>query len=217
MALSDLWTQDQLLAACRRELMDPTGTTAWSWGDLELQTYISDWLELLQHRFEFTWGTATILSTGTATITLTNVAADLHRVGNVWWDGFRLHGRTKEELEILVRDWRAAEAGIPQIAYQDSVDTLSVWPVPPSTNTATVVFEFPRSLTISTNTSTMEIPAWTRYSVVNYVAYRAYVRPGPQQNLSKASRYKAKFVKQGIRYRTIWDPRARGLGHHHRQ
>lgn len=220
MALSDLWTQAQFNALARRELMDPTGTLSWSWNDFELNLYIQDWQNILQDRFEFVWGTATNTVSGTATITngtLTNtqygtstlqlsaIATNMQRVGNIWWNGYRVVGRDKEEIEIMQRDWRAVEPGVPEAAYQDDINSISFWPPPTNTTTNTVVFEFPVTLSFATTSSPMQIPAWTKYSCLNYVCYRAYMRPGPQQDLNRAQRYKQKFIKQGIRIRTIWD------------
>jgi hypothetical protein len=214
MATSDLWTGVQIEAMVRRELMDPTGTTAWSWNTAEIQLYINDWQNLLQDRFEMVWGSSTYIVTGgTSTITLTNVASNMLRLGNIWWNGYRLAGRDKEEIEILERDWRAAQPGVPEAVYQDDINSVSLWPTPDptsgtttdGTSTNTMVFEFPVVTTFNTNTDTMSIPAWTKYSAVNYVCYRAYMRPGPQQDLNRSQRYRAKFVKQGIRIRTMWD------------
>jgi len=218
MALSDLWTEQQINAVVRRELMDPTGSTVWSWNDVELNMYISDWQNMLQHRFEFSWGSATTaVAAGTQNVetivTLTAVATDMIRPGNIWWyntvgigtgsQPIRLKGRDREELEILMRDWRAAEPGYPQACYQNDDYSIGLYPVPMTSGT--LIIEYPRQLTFATNTSPMEIPAWTRYSAVNYCAYRAYSRPGPQNDLNRAERYKAKFIRQGIRMRTMWD------------
>jgi hypothetical protein len=214
MALSDLWTGAQIESAVRRELMDPSGTTAWSWNTVELQIYINDWQNILQDRFEFTWGTATeIVTGGTSTFTLSAIATNMLRLGNVWWNNFRLGGRDKEEIEILQRDWRANLPGTPEVVYQDDINSVSIWPIPIATSgtttdgtaTNTLLFEFPVVTTFTTNTTPMSIPAWTKYSAVNYVCYRAYLRPGPQQDLNRSQRYRQKFVKQGIRIRTIWE------------
>jgi len=207
MALADLWTQAQLNAAVRRELMDPTGTMGWSWSDKEVNRYLEDWQNLLQDRFEFVWGSAThTTSGGTTTFTLTNISPIMLRPGRAWWNGYRIPGRNKEELEMIQRDWRGVQPGVPEIVYQDDINTLSVWPPPATTTTDTLVVEFPQAVTFGTDTTTpMSIPAWTKYSAVNYCAMRAYMRPGPQQDLQKGARYKAKFIKQGIRIRTQWE------------
>src|ERR1700734_3102069 len=97
MPLSDLWTAAQLEAACRRELMDPTGALDWSWTSAELQYYINDFQTILQDRFEFVWGSATTAiasntttdagggPTGPYYIPLTNIATNMLRPGNMWY------------------------------------------------------------------------------------------------------------------------------------
>lgn len=208
MPLADLWTQATINVTVRRELMDPTGTTNWSWSDIELTQYIGDWQNLLQDRFEFVWGSSTITNTGgTSTILLTNVATNMLRPGNIWWNNYRIIGRNKEEMEILVRDWRGVNPNVaqPEICYQDDANSVSFWPPPPPTTTNTVVFEYPVVVSFTTNTTPMSIPAWTKYSAVNYIGFRCYSRPGPQQDLQRAARYKSKFIKQGMLYRKIWE------------
>lgn len=204
MALSDLWTQAELNAAVRRELLDPTGTLSWSWSNVEINQYLEDWQDLLQDHFWFVWNTATVTNVTTATLTLTAIATDMLAPGNIWFNDFRMKGRTKEELDMLLRDWRAVLPGSPEACYQDTIDTISFWP--PMGSAGTVIFEYPRIVTFGTSTTTpMSLPAWTRYSAINYCAYRAYMRPGPQQDLARSARYKAKFVRQGSRIRALWD------------
>lgn len=198
--LSDLWTRGQILASVRRELMDPSGTLSWSWSDTELRDYIGAWQDYLQEKFEFAWGTATV-TTGSSTMTLTAIATDMNRVGNVWWNSYRLGGRSKEELDIEQRDWRASNAGSPEVAYQDDIRTVSVWPFPATTGTG--VFEYPRTLTFASDSTPMAIPAWTKYSAINYVVMRAYQRPGANQDLAKAQRRGMRFDAQVKRFQTI--------------
>lgn len=177
--------------------MDPAGQ--W-WSDAELNEYIGAWQDALQEKFEFAWGTATV-TTSTSTLTLTNIANDINRLDGIWWNKFRLAGRNKDELEVLIRDWRAAAASVPKVAYQDDIYSVSFFPAPATTGTA--IFEYPRRVTFTTDTSTMSIPAWTKYSAVNYVVYRAHLRAGPNQDLPRAARRKAKFERQIKRYVTI--------------
>lgn len=220
MALSDLWTAAQIESAIRRELMDPTGTTAWSWNSAELQQYISDWQNILQDRFEFAWGSSTVVSSGTATVihgtatdttqgtstfTITAISTSILRAGNAWWNGYRLVGRTIDELDTLQRDWRMARAGTPQALYQNDINTISVWPAPAATTTNTLVMEYPKIVSFPLTSTPISVPAWTRYSALSYALFRCYQRPGPQQDLARAERYKQRFVRQGIRIRTIWD------------
>jgi len=70
-------------------------------------------------------------------------------------------------------------------------DTIELWPPPAAPGN--LYMEYPRVLTFGTDTSTMEIPAWTRYAIPYYVCYRAYLRDGPNNSLQRAARYKTKF------------------------
>ncbi len=205
MSLDQLWNRGQLRTSVRRELNDTSGTLSWSWSDTELNQLLGDWQDLIQDHSEFTWGSATLTSVTTATITLTNVANNILRFDSIWWNGLRLGGRDKEELEISIRDWRAVQPGNPQTCYQDDPYSVSVFP-PPSTGAigTSVIFEYPVRCQFIDDTTAMQVPAWTKYSAVPYVAWRALVRPGPNQDFQKAAAYEQKFRYLLQRYRTIW-------------
>lgn len=209
MALSDLWTLNELVTAVRRELMDPTGAFDWSWTSIELQYYINDWQTILQDKFEFTWGSSTITLTsntnpiGPYEFPLTNIGTNLLRPGNLWFNNFRLVGRTKEELEIMERGWREVGAGNPEVAYMSDINTIGIWP--PPVVTGTLIAEYPITLGMAAGTSTMQVPAWTKYSFLDYACWRAWERPGPNQNLTKATRRKKRLTNKLLRYKTIWE------------
>jgi hypothetical protein len=207
MALSDLWNLGQLRAAVRRELNDTRGNLSWSWSDAELQEYIGAAQDLLQDHFEFTWGTATLTNVSTATITFTNVATDMLRFDSLWWNSLRLTGKDKAELEVTLRDWRSVKSGTPQTMYQDDSYSVSVFPPPDPTIAlgTQVIFEYPRRLTFMDDTTKMGTPAWTKYGLVSYACWRAMLRPGPNQDLTKAAGYEQKFRYQLKRFRTIQD------------
>jgi hypothetical protein len=208
-ALSDLWTQAQMNAAVRRELMDPTGTLSWSWSNTELNMYLSDFQQILQDKFEFVWGSATTAissftaSTGPFEIPLTTIGTNLLRPGNMWWNNYRLVGRTKEEIEILERDWRSVTGGVPEVAYMSDVNTLGLWPPPAAAGT--LISEYPTIVVFTNTTTPMQIPAWTKYSFLDYACWRAWERPGPNQNLTKAQRRKKRLQAKILRYKTIWE------------
>lgn len=194
MALSDLWTLAQLDSAVRLELGDPNAK--W-WTETEIQKYLNDWQELLQTQFEFAWNTATITNSA-VTVTLASFAPDMMRLDAIYytpggtdtWTG-RLSPRTLIDLDFLQQDWRAvttATGNQPEIAYQYDSLTVSFWPPPPQLGT--YIFEYPVTATFSTTTSTTIVPAWCRYSAINYCCYRAFARAGPNQNTQKAQRYK---------------------------
>jgi hypothetical protein len=177
--------------------MDPNAQ--W-WTDAEINGYIGHWQDRLQDELEFVWGTATVTSS-LATLTLTDVASDILRLDGIWWNNKHLSARSKEELDILDRNWRNANTATPYVSYQDDDTTVSFWPPPSSAGT--LIFEYPKDLSFATSTSTMGLPAWSRYSCLNYCAMRAYGRFGPNQDASRAARYKAKFVRQLRRYVTL--------------
>jgi hypothetical protein len=112
--------------------------------------------------------------------------------------------RTKQDLNVLIRDWRYVLPGDPPlVVYQDDINDIVLWP--PPANAGTVIAEYPQKLTFSTDTSTMQIPAWTKYSARDYCAYRAYLRTGPRQDIQKALTYKAAWTRAIYRYRRQWD------------
>lgn len=204
MPFSDKWTQAQLLAAGRRTLADPSGRF---WGDSELNNYIDEWQQSLQGQFEFVWGSATTTTTA-STFALATVASDALRLDAVYWNGKRLSGRSKQNLDDITREWRTTTAvakRVPEVVYQDDSLTFSLYPPPGTVTAGTMVLEYPIRTTFATTTSTMQIPAWTRYSCKDYIAYKAHLREGPANNPTKALRYKQRYEKGVRRFRTIWD------------
>lgn len=196
MALSDRWTRATLRTVVRRELLDPSGR--W-FSDAELNGYLDAWQSRLQDELEFCWGTATV-TTSLSTLTLTDVATDILRPEAIYWNNRRLVSRTKEELDILDRNWRQYNASTPYVAYQDDLATVSFWPEP--SVAGTVVFEYPKTLALATDTSPMSVPAWTRYSAAPYCTFRAYLRFGPNQDANRSGRAKAKFYRQLAKYKS---------------
>ena len=201
MPLSDRPTRLALRTQIRRELMDPNAR--W-WSDSEIDASLEDWQNHLQSHFEFAWGTATKV-TSTATHTLTSIASDILRVDAIYWNNYRISGRSKEDLEVLLREWRSGTTwgSNPRAAFQNDSHDIVIWPAPVTSGTLT--FEYPRKLLFSVDSSPIQIPAWTRYSAKNYVCYRSYLRDGPNNDIQRALRYKAQFIKQLNTFRTIWD------------
>ncbi len=117
----------------------------------------------------------------------------------------RLVPRNKTDLDVAQRDWRAAPSrDVPVVVYQDDPSTISFWPEP-TTALGTVIIEYPVSpLLLATDTATMQIPAFCRYSVRHYVAYRAHMRFSAMQNLAKAARYKRLWERDHQRISKIW-------------
>lgn len=228
MALSDKWTRLQLRTLCRRELMD--SGSKW-FTDVEINQYLDEHQSRLQDFFgnEFVWGTASatvaavgtttsstgvLIPAGTASIALNTYAPSMLRCDAFYWisstntgtdtHGVRLAPRTKQDLNILIRDWRyVLPADPPLVVYQDDITNIVLWP--PPANMGTLLAEFPIITTYATDTDTMQIPAWTKYSAAHYVAYRAYLRHGPRQDIQKAMVYKAVWNRHLLHFRWMYD------------
>lgn len=227
MALSDRWSQSQLRTLTRNELADPNAR--W-FPDSELNQYLDEWQVRLQDWFEFVWASNTALvgsiglttnsvgltiPAGTASILLSTFIPDALRCDAFYWvsstesgsntHGVRLAGRVKQDLDILIRDWRyVLPSDPPLVIYQDDINDIVLWP--PPANNGTLIAEYPvKTTTFTTNTSTMLIPAWTKYSASHYCAYRCYLRTGPRQDIQKAMTYKAIWLRYIYHYRRMWD------------
>jgi hypothetical protein len=201
----DRWSLLQLRTAVRRELLDAQGR--W-WSDAELNSYLDAWQDTVQNELELVWGTATI-SSSLATHTLSTIGSNISRLDAVYWNGIRLVPKTKRELALLAREQAGASGALPaapstpRVVQQEDSTTIEFWPT--SATAGTVVFEYPILVdTFATDTSTMQIPAWTRYSAVPFCAYRALRRPGATNDPRRALRYKARFAKALARLRSIY-------------
>jgi hypothetical protein len=114
------------------------------------------------------------------------------RLDAVYLNGTRVIPKSKLEMEEFSRDWRTDTTGTTAlIAYQNDDRDLVFWPL--NTATKTLIFEYPVVTTFAASTSTMQIPAWTRYSAINYVAYHALLSEGPANSPDKALRYKRRW------------------------
>jgi hypothetical protein len=201
MALSDLWTRSQLRTAVRRELMDFNGRF---WTDTELNLYLSDWQDEVNEALQFVWGTATLtLGTGTSTFVQTDLGTNILRADAFYWNNVRLIPRNKIDLDDYSPYWREAEDANPYVCY--SVDDTSWGLYPPVGTSGTLLSEHPITVSFSDDASPMQVPAWTRYSSVSYSCYRAYSRFGPNYDLNRALRRKAKFERQLSRYKLLKD------------
>jgi hypothetical protein len=202
MSLYDRWTRGQLRAAVRRELMDPAGRF---WSNDELNLFLNDWQNEVNHELEFVWGTATLtVGTGTETITHTALATDILRLDALYWNNVRLSARSKNDLNEFQFYWREASPADPVVAYTIDDNTFGLYP--PVGTVGVLVSEHPVTLNfVDDDNSQMGLPAWTKYSAVNYATYRAYSRYGPNYDLNKSLRRKAKFERQLLRYKSLRD------------
>jgi hypothetical protein len=193
LALSDKWTRAQIRTAVRRELLDSAGR--W-WSDDDLNAYISDWQNTLQSEFEFCW------ETSTNTATSFTLPSDLLRLDAAYWAGKRLVPASTTDLDNLSRYWRYANTSTPLVVYQEQFGSIGLWP-PPSA-AGELILEYPKKLTLTGDASVMCVPAWTKFSAVNFACAQAYLSLGPNHDLAKATRRLAMFQRQLAVYRNLY-------------
>lgn len=199
MPLNSQWNRAQLRTSARNELQD--SGAKW-WTNAEVNKYLEDWQTEIQDLGEFVWGSATA-TTSTATHTITNLATNVGRLDRVYWNKLRLAARTAQDLEVIYREWKTATTGLPAVAYQLDDDGFVVWP--PPVTTGTLEIEYATKVSFDSNdVTTMQVPAWTKYSAINYVAWKAYERLGPNMDLNKALRYKKKYESQAAEYKSTY-------------
>src|SRR5439155_628395 len=123
-------------------LMDPNGR--W-FSTSELNGYLDEWQQRANDWFEFVWNTATttvaaigtstnsvglLVPAGTASILLSTFIGDALRCDAFYWisnndttnKGVRLAARTKQDLDVLIYDWRnVLPADPPLVIYQDDI------------------------------------------------------------------------------------------------
>jgi hypothetical protein len=170
------------------------------WTNAELNSYIESWQDKLQCEFEFDRGYA--VSTLTASTSLVNFTSegitDIGRIDAIYCNQMRLTPTSQYELEELNRDWRATAERGPGVFVPMSHDEILLWP-PVGTAGAYLELEYPTAPTFVEDSSASIIPGYTRYSAIDYICYRAYLRPGVNNNLNRALRRKAQFdQKLGI-------------------
>jgi len=146
------------------------------------------------------WGITTFTTTAT-TVSLSTSLSEALRPDAVYFNAKRIPYKSQIELDYLKREWRGVTAGTPIAYYQPDYDTLTFYPPPTGTNT--LIFEYPKSLSFATDTSTHSLPAWTKYSGVNYTCFRALLRHGQRESRDHAIRYKSRFLRDVMRFREI--------------
>ena len=204
MSLYAPWTLSTLTAVARRELMDPN--KRW-WSDAELAMYASEWQNELQRDYEFTWGSATII-TASNTILLSSITPAMDRLDAVYYgtgtsSGYRLAGRLIQDLEILQPEWRSDLQNIPRAVVQYDSTQMVVWP--PLSTLGTFIFEYPQRLALSSTPNIVQLPVWTQWSAKSYICQQAYLRPGPVNDVRKANRYAAQYAREKQRIKLLWD------------
>ena len=203
------WSRADLKSLVRRELMDTN--TRW-WSDDELNLYAQWWLDETQRDNEFIWGTSTII-TATNTITLGTFTPPMIRLESVYWlgtytsgfktGGYRLAGRHLYDLEVMNREWREVLPDTPREVIQYDSQTVIIWP--PQTGVNGFVFEYPQSLSLTNDTQLIPLPAWTQFTAKYYICSKAFLKPGPTNDLQKALRYRKKFNEAKVDMLEIWN------------
>jgi len=186
--------------------MDPSGK--W-WSDEFLDLQINQWQNSLQQEYELVWGSATI-TTALNTITLSSISPPMHRLDAVYFigtssgdRGCRLAGRLLQDLEIYNLTWRDATADTPREIIQYDSTQMIVWP--PLMQSGTFVFEYPRLLSVAGDGDFLSLPPWAQWSVKPYVCAKAYLQPGPVNDIQKALRYKKLYDAEKARIHLLWD------------
>jgi hypothetical protein len=200
MPMNTRWTLATLRAKVRQELMDPNGR--W-WSDTELNDYIGDWQNTLQDEFEPVWATTTATITSTSPVVLATTVPDLLRLDAIYWNDVRLTPTSTVELDELYPTWRGLTAENPVASYQVDQRSVTFFPLP--TLTGTAIFEYPKKLGFAADSTAMALPAWMRYSAVNYASSAAFGRLGPNQDIQKSKKYEAIFDQQMKFYRLVKD------------
>jgi hypothetical protein len=178
--------------------MDPNAR--W-WTNEEIDWQINAWQNELQQEMELVWGTSSqVLSS--STITLTSLTPEPLRVDSVYLNNFRLSGRTLHDRDVLYNDWRTADAATPRMVVMPDSQRLVLWP--PLATSGTLVLEYPKKLSFTSDQTQISLPEWTQYTAKHYVCAKMYLRPGPTNDRNKAARYWKLFTEGVKRVKSIW-------------
>lgn len=199
MALYTKWTRAQLRSAARERLTD---TSSRWWSDTLINDWLDDWQRELNQEFEFVWAKSTS-TTSVGTFTLGTISPEPHVWGRLYCDGRFLPYLSRDNMLRVSRDWRVQDGDPPICVYNDARDVYIVWPQ--STSTHTYILEYPAVSTFATDTSTMSVPAWTKYSAIAYCMFRAYSNQGPNYDPQKAARYKSLWLRTLNKLRRFYD------------
>ena len=200
------WSRGLAKQIIRRELMDPSGK--W-WSDEFLDLTITQWQDELQQDYELVWGSCT-LSTALNTLTLSSLNPPMSRLEAVYFvgtstgdRGYRLAGRLLQDLEVGNHQWRDATADTPREIIQYDSTQLIIWP--PLVQTSKLIFEYPQQLSFLDDASLISLPPWTQWSVKSYVCSKAYLQPGPVNDIQKALKYRKLYEAEKSRIKLLWD------------
>ncbi len=214
MALSDQRTRATLRLQVRRELMDANehlvSPRRW-WTDSELNEYLDAWVQDLARHFNML-STSTTVAIGSNTATVTTPTSML-RISRMLWGGTRLLPTNRLDLDEQHPNWQnepATTGAKPWQIMEIDVTTSRLYPIPGVAGTVTIIG--PRDLSMAADGTTCPLPAWMQFSSRLFVAYQCYLRAGPNQDLRKAGRYKARYERMKKFYRQMLDARFASYG-----
>ena len=176
-------------------------TTARWWSDAQLALYIDDWQKTINRELNCLHGTATFTTT-TQFTTQTSIATDINSIQCIRRaaDTVEIPHLTVYRLNELDRSFRWISGPTPGAWYVEE-GKIGIFPTP--SGTATLIAEYITEPVLTGSTDAMTVPAWTKYSVIPYVCYRAYSALGPNFDHNKALKYKNRFEWWMSKFRAV--------------
>ena len=120
-----------------------------------------------------------------------NKPANSLRVERLWLNDIEIPPVSKELLDAQRPTWRS-DTGTMIEGWFGEGSKIYLYPSLTSTMTGEVDY---RSWGTFGATSTMPAPAWTKYSAVPYVCWKAYLFPGANHDLNRAMKWKSRFKR----------------------
>ncbi len=200
MAFSTPKTLAQLRTMCRNMLMDPNARV---WDDATLNSYINDWQTDIQNELELVWGMGIAVTTDTSTsFPYTYLATDIQRMDALYWNQQLLTPRNTEEMFQLKPDWLTTSERSPGVVVPVDNFNFTLWP-PPSASGNFLYGEYVRTLTLTNDSDTCELPTWTIFSCPYYVAANAYAKDGPVNDINKFRIYRSLYQQRLVKLKSL--------------
>lgn len=181
------------------------------WPDTELNQYLDDWVDDINYQFQLI-STSTTLTIGSATSTITKPSTML-RIDKAYWNGVQLLPTTVLGMDSQHPGWEAetAQPGAKPWQLVNRSKTIStLYPIPGIAGT--VVLTGPTDLSMISDSTVCPLPPWMYFSARQFCAYMCYMRAGPNQDVRKSSRYRAKYELTKKFYRKVLDARFASYG-----
>jgi len=184
-------TRAEMIASVRRQLADPTGR--W-WSDSQLAGYVEAWQTDINNKYEFIVSTATVTMTGSEF----NVPTDCQRVTWVLTTAtngtlYTIPPTSESVLSRVSSEWRFEWGYEPGAWVQTTASTIQVWPA----QLANRVFEveYTKKFLLPNDATQVGVPAFCKWHGVCEVMRRAYLALGPNYDLKRSLRWKARASK----------------------